>query len=296
MLERRKDDYWNIDGPQPIRFVDWIHTIHHIERKTSRWYTWSGGRLTRCSTSEVAWESRWLLFQMEAGGSLSCLVSTLFLSLCFVARTRAGCQWGAGVPGRSLSVWRCCWAWEGLTGFEQCVRQRWPQVTIGQVQCLGSLRMMRRFGVRTPSRGKTSAGSTGDRETSWHHACVWGEHGLAGICCEGIDECDCGDDGDWSESDTRKWCEHMILSTESKISTLSQVVRSVRKSHGQCPVLSEHRKQHLIFGASWNTRWCGTPALTRCQLPTNVPQLKCESGATRTPEVNKAKSSAPICG
>ena len=59
MLERRMDDYWNIEWDRdvwtgftrftildenlqrnthgPVRFVDRIHTIHHIGRKTFRW-------------------------------------------------------------------------------------------------------------------------------------------------------------------------------------------------------------------------------------------------------------------
>ena len=36
MLERRVDDHWK-RTPRPVSFVDGIHTIHRIGRKTSRW-------------------------------------------------------------------------------------------------------------------------------------------------------------------------------------------------------------------------------------------------------------------
>ena len=39
MLERRMDDYWNIEGNRDLSdsWKDRVHTIHHIGRRTSRW-------------------------------------------------------------------------------------------------------------------------------------------------------------------------------------------------------------------------------------------------------------------
>ena len=49
LLERRRK-------PRPVRFVDWVHTIHHIGRKNLQMgIPWSGERLTKKHTTSRTW-------------------------------------------------------------------------------------------------------------------------------------------------------------------------------------------------------------------------------------------------
>ena len=63
MLERRIDDYWNIEGNRDMPdYMDRLHTIHQIGRKTSRWVYWSRRRFTKKQTisrPDCLWPEIW---------------------------------------------------------------------------------------------------------------------------------------------------------------------------------------------------------------------------------------------
>ena len=64
ITEKNIDDYWNVDGDRElVRYVDWFHKIHHIERKVTGWiyiYRRRGGG-EKLTTKQTALKTRQIM-------------------------------------------------------------------------------------------------------------------------------------------------------------------------------------------------------------------------------------------
>ena len=55
LLERRIDDYWNVDGGRAIGTMDQFHSVHNVERKASKWLRVVLSKVHATSRPDCVW-------------------------------------------------------------------------------------------------------------------------------------------------------------------------------------------------------------------------------------------------